>query len=330
MTDERPRGIGASQVPGIAGASPWTTPVGVWLDVTGMAARSNDSPSMAAGRALERPVLRMTAGETGRTIRHNRRRFFHPDYPRVPLWATPDGFTDGRRELVEVKFVGHRWADWADGPPAYVNLQVQAQLCCLPRVRSGIVAALVGGDLRIYRVERDPAIQEALPGLVADWYARHVLGDRAPDAEGPDDRWALLRIAAATGARPERAPTDDEATIAAELLALTRHRDAVDEQIEDRRLRLAESATGADLVGDGWRARWGTRRSTNWAGFVDEEPVRVRLGPEMLAELVERNTSTTTTFTFRRTKSRADEARVEVLGFVPNDLFRMNGGGFRG
>lgn len=299
MPDRR-SGLGASDVPIIAGASPWATPVALWLDRMGLATQ-DETPAMSAGKALEGSIISLAASQTGDTIHRNRVRFHHPDWPRVPLWATPDGFTRPRRSLVEVKMVGHRFADWADGPPSYVGLQVQAQLACLPRVETALVAALIGGELRLYRIEREDLVQQYLPALVAEWWSRHVLGERAPDPDGPGDRWALLRVAASADGRATRVATADEADLASQLLALQRHADEVAGEIEQRRLALAEAARAADLRGDGWSARWGTRRTTDWAGVAAD------LAPDGVPpDLIEARERVTATFTFRRTK--ADQA----------------------
>jgi len=309
-------GLGASEVAAIAEASPWRTPAGVWLEKVGLSDPEPETQAMRAGRQLERPILQLTADMTDQRITHNRMSFRHPDWPTIPLWATPDGFTPHRRALVEVKMVGHRFEDWADGVPAYVNLQVQAQLACLPRVHEGLVAALIGGALRVFKVPRDETIQAWLPGLVAGWWADHVQAGRSPQPLGPDDRWALLRVAASTGARAERLATEDEATIAAELQTLLLHSDRISEQIEERRLRLAEASDGVTLLGTGWRAGWVERRTIDWKTLADEQGI-----PPIV---IDRHARTSSAFTFRRAKREPaePEVRVEVIGLVPGGTFR--------
>ena len=311
MTDDRRDGLGASDVPAIAGASPWVTPVGLWLDRMGLSGPQPETEAMAAGKRLEGPILQLAARATGLTIHRNRVRFRHPDWPKVPLWATPDGLTRPRTTLVEVKMVGHRFADWADGPPAYVGLQVQAQLACLPRVQQAVVGALIGGELRTYRVDREPLVQQFLPALVAEWWARHILAERSPDPSGPGDQWALMRAAAATDGRDERVATTDESGWADGLLKLQEMEDDLAAQKETLRLALADAAVQSNVRGDGWTARWQLRRTVDWSAVADAYSIP--------SDVIERHTRVAPVFTFRRSSPKPGLSARPTAQVVPYD-----------
>jgi predicted phage-related endonuclease len=149
--------IGASDVPGILGLSPWQSPSAVWARLKGLT-ESQPSDATRRGHTLELGILMEYADRHGAKAyrwqtshRHLHRqrppyraglyrgpgieegRIKHPVYP----WAgcRPDAIVlqeDGTRHLVEVKTT-RSFRDWqdADGnpilPPHYV-VQVQWQM----------------------------------------------------------------------------------------------------------------------------------------------------------------------------------------------------------
>ena len=264
MTERPTAGLGASEVPAIAGLSPFATATDVWLEKVGLAPARAETPAMAAGKALERPILRLAGDRLGVTLRHNAGAVFHPSYPDVPLWATPDGYGVHRTLLAEVKLVGHRWSDWSDGPPDYVVAQARAQMACHPRAVAVVVIALLGSELRTMTVERDPAIERELVELATGWWRRHVVGELAPDPDGPSDAWAILRATAAVDARSERLALPDELATGRALIETNRQIAALEERADELRRELAVAAGEADLLGIGWTARWSDRASTSW------------------------------------------------------------------
>lgn len=289
---DRRSGIGASEVPAIAGASPWATPVSVWLEKTGLGDGPNETGPMRAGRELEWPLMRLGARELGEALTHNAQRFRHPEWPNVPLYATPDAFGRGRRAIGEVKLVGHRAGDWRDGPPEYVRLQVAAQMAVFPRVETAYVVALLGSELRTYRVERDDQLSASIAELAGEWFRRYVVGGIAPPAQTPDDAWALLRARAAPTGRPERLAATDEMALGHVLLEQLRQRDELDKAIETGRLVIADAATNCDVVGLGWVGRWSQRQSVDWRAIARSLPI-----PD---DVIAAHTRLTPAFTFRR------------------------------
>jgi predicted phage-related endonuclease len=297
---DRRTGIGASEVAALAGASPWTTPVAVWLRKVGLSDDPPDTNPMRMGRTLEAALLRALGDELGVRLVHNARTFTHPEWPTVPLFGTPDGFGPHRYSLAEIKVVGHRFDDWKGGPPEYVHLQVQAQMACYPKAQRVHVGALIGSELRTWQIDRDPPVIAALEEEVAAWWARYVVPEVSPDPEGPADTWALLRAQVSPEGRTERVAADQEAVLAAQLLTLLAHQDHLAEEVEERRRALAVLAQDVDLVGPGWRATWGARKSTDWRGVVEAE----RIPPA----IVRRFERVSPTFTFRRSANPQESA----------------------
>lgn len=300
-TIDRRAGIGASEVPAILGLSPWSTPVGVWLEKVGLIPAKGSTGPMRTGTALEAAIIGLTAQIVEEKVTRNHVRVPHPRWPEVPLYATPDGYTRRRWAVVEVKLVGRSWADWTDGPPPYVQAQVQAQLACHPKAVAGIVGALVGSDLRTFELARDPEMVDAIETDVADWWTTFVQTQVAPPPDDDDDRWAVLKaLVSRQPARPARIAADEEALLGARLAAALETEAGLKAEIAGLRLDLAEAAGEADLMGPGWKAVWGDRRQTDWAGIVRDEAVPPRI--------VEAHTQTQRVFSFRRSKAaRTDE-----------------------
>ena len=202
--------IGASDVPGILGLSPWQSPSAVWARLKGLT-QSQPSDATRRGHTLElgilmeyadRYALKAYRWQTSHRHLHRQRppyraglyrgpgidqgRMIHPVYP----WAgcRPDAIVlqeDGTRHLVEVKTT-RSFRDWqdADGnpilPPHYV-VQVQWQMMVTGTDVTHLEAFCTFDDSRrSYTVEHDPALASRIFGLVQDWRLRHIIGDELP------------------------------------------------------------------------------------------------------------------------------------------------------
>lgn len=301
----RATGIGASEVAAIAGLSPWSTPVEVWLEKVGMGRPREETPQMAAGRDLERAILKLGARDLDRRIVHNGRTFTHPGWPDVPLFATPDGFGAGRATLAEVKVVSHHLSDWTDGPPPYVVSQCLAQMACFPKAVAVDVIALVGGAVKTYRVRFDADAIRDLERAVREWWSTYVVAQVAPPPISADDEWSLLRARIVPDHR-ERLATTDEQVIANDLVAILAERARLDALIDEGRRALATSSDGHDVAGVGWSGRWSDRSSVDWKGVVAAAGVP----PETVAAFTRRTPS----FTLRRSSDA--ESRLAEGVFV--------------
>lgn len=284
--------LGASEVPAIMGLSPYATGSDVWLDRMGLAGPKDDTPAMAAGRALERPLLRMANDRDGLGFRHNRMTLAHPDYPTVPMFATPDGFGPGRQSTAEVKLVGRRFSDWSPTePPDYVTAQARAAMACVPQARYAVVIAFVGSDLRTYRIERDLDIEERLVEFVARWWHDHIVGEVAPEPDTPAAAWRLYRARAVLDAREERLAGPDEQAVGSELRVIAETVKSLDARADELRRALALTSAEADVLGVGWRAGWRARADTAWKA--------VAMAAGATPDAIEANTRRSSSFVFR-------------------------------
>ena len=82
-------GIGASDIAGILGISPWASPYSVWANKVGLVADEESTEQMEMGLDMEPAVERMFHRKTGLWVACQQELVQHPDLP----WARP---LDGR------------------------------------------------------------------------------------------------------------------------------------------------------------------------------------------------------------------------------------------
>lgn len=258
---DRRAGIGASELPVIAGISPYSTPVELWLRKTGDEEQA-DNVAMAIGRQLEVPILRLVARQEGIAFRHNRATWTHPRWPEVPLYATPDAIGPGAGCLGEIKVVGDWMAnDWSGGVPDYIRLQAHGQLAVHPKATFVLVAGLLGGTrLHVERIERDEAIVAELEVQATAWWQEYIVGGTPPPPVSEEDRWALLRRMVAVDRRQERPATPEEVALVEAYAALDKSAKAISGEAAVQRRKLGEAALETDIRGPRWTARWYLRQ----------------------------------------------------------------------
>lgn len=202
--------IGASDVPGILGLSPWQKPSAVWARLMGLTT-SEPNNATRRGHTLELGILMEYADRHGLKVyrwetshRHLHRlrppyrvglyrgpgleagRIVHPVYD----WAgcRPDAIVlqdSGDKHLVEVKTT-RSFRDWEDKdgnpilPPHYV-VQVQWQMLVTNTKQTDLEAFCTFDDSRrTYSVSYDVGLASRIFELVQAWRAKHILGGELP------------------------------------------------------------------------------------------------------------------------------------------------------
>jgi hypothetical protein len=122
----------------------------IWDRLAGLTHPMPASFAMRLGTILEPAILAAAADRYGWRVRANSLTMTHR---LLPLCATPDAHILGTRSLCEIKYAGNP-GGWANGLPAYVWYQAQAQLMCDPGYETVEVVALAGG-LRRWTVTRN-------------------------------------------------------------------------------------------------------------------------------------------------------------------------------
>ena len=184
--EERRRGVGASDVAGIVGRSPWQTPWTIWAAKVGLTELdSAPTESQAFGRRLEPVLADAFTDQTGLWVAAEQ---LVVNVPATPWFATLDGLVLESHEsdiadalgVFEAKFTAQ--PPWDEVPDHY-HCQVQWQMMVtdLPRAWLAVYHVAFGRpSFRVYEVERDQAEIEALVAMVERFWTRYVLTGEPP------------------------------------------------------------------------------------------------------------------------------------------------------
>lgn len=284
--------VGGSLIGAVLGVSPWTSPLGAYHQLVGLADDPPDNLAMRVGRLGQQVVAKCWAEEHLSWVDwvndvHEGEAFDHPDQPRLTCtldYRVEDG------DLLEVKITGARDA-WRDGPPSHVEAQARWQLGVvrandIPATTCHVVCCTVPGwRIRHWPIDHDENVWQAMRAAAEAFLHNHVDPRRPPRATILD----LDQLAATAG-------TNDTALIAVGDRAAQLEAAALD--YFDRNARARETAKDADeakavlyqLMGD---------HTDAWVGDTDRKPlVTVRrqtrtsvtlkgLPPQVLEELAD-------------------------------------------
>jgi putative phage-type endonuclease len=195
----RRTGIGGSDAAAAVGLNPYQSPLELWLDKTGRAEglprpAPDDTTSPTYWGAILEPIVAASYTKmTGNRVRRVNAVLRHPTIP----WmiANLDREIVGARDvqILECKTAGAHGARlWRDGPPDYVELQVQHQLAVTGKQAAHVAVLLCGQTLEVFRVERDDALIARLIELEARFW-QYVEADTPPPADGSNSADRALR-----------------------------------------------------------------------------------------------------------------------------------------
>ena len=240
--------ITGTDLPVILGLNGWKVESDLALEKAGEWTQPT-TLRMRIGTALEPLIADAYTEQTGRRLVRITDLRIHP---RIQ-WAaaSPDRMVRGERRMVELKWTGSS-RRFADGLPQDVEAQTRWTLGVLGWPVAD-VAALVGGEdeLRIFEVEHNPAIWDAMVDVAAGFRARLAAG--GPFSESRD---SLRRRYPFDAGTEIAADADIEEAVGALLALRSRRRDteAQEESLENAiKMRMADAAV---MTGDGWRITW--------------------------------------------------------------------------
>ncbi len=192
---DRRTGIGGSDVAGILGISPWTSPYKVWEEKTGRVPLDEKPRDLAHelrlqfGSQIEDVIANIYSRVTGRSLRKLEGISRHPQYPM--LLGSFDRLVVGERRGVEIKSEV-LFVDKFGDPGTNEVPEFYASQCALYMAISDVdvwdVALMHGGAWKgIYPLERDPETERTMIDFLVDWWNRHVVADVPPPIDGSDD-----------------------------------------------------------------------------------------------------------------------------------------------
>lgn len=239
--------IGSSDSAAIAGVSPFSTAVDVWLEkVYG----TDDFESEAAdlGNWLEGPLLSWAASELGVEIKPN----VSVIAPDKILAANHDALVIGKREGIEAKSSGLLWSgavsslwgeEGSDEVPHAVMVQCQHQ-AYVSDLDIVWVPALLGGRGRVmFRVPRREDLIKDVTTIDLDFWHRWVETKKQPDDSRPS-----LDVAKRVKRVPNCTREVDPGLVAAFLDARDARLAAEDEEAAKEALLLAAAGDAEEIV----------------------------------------------------------------------------------
>src|SRR5690554_5873113 len=197
----RKQGIGSSDAAAAVGLNPYQSQLELWMVKTGRDAGlpkpdSNDPESPVYwGHILEPIVAEQYSQQTGRKVRRVNAVLQHPDPDKHWMLANLDYsvVADDDVQILECKTAGEFGSRlWKEGVPDYVQCQVQHQLAVTGKSAADVCVLLCGQDLKVFRVERNEELIEALYILERQFW-NFVEADIPPPTDGTASAERALR-----------------------------------------------------------------------------------------------------------------------------------------
>lgn len=201
MTTEAPATtatIGGSNIGGIIGVNPYSSPFQEWLKLTGQHQEDPQKTPLRLGKLLERPIAQWYTMATGRSHQWS-------DQTGRCGWrsATADAFVVEGPMLtpvagLECKFVGarqaYRWGDLdTDEVPAEYVAQCLWYIDFYELPTWDICAVFGPSDARIYTIREDREAQAGIREAADKFYTEHILAGEAPPVDSSDRAKEWLR-----------------------------------------------------------------------------------------------------------------------------------------
>ena len=197
----RKKGIGSSDAATAIGMNPYQSQLELWMVKTGRDAGlpkpNSDDPKSPVywGHVLEPIVAEQYSQQTGRKVRRVNAVLQHSDPDKHWMLANLDYSVaaDDEVQILECKTAGEFGSRlWKEGVPDYIQCQVQHQLAVTGKQAADVCVLLCGQELKIYRVERNEELIDALTALEREFWT-FVETDTPPPADGTDSADRALR-----------------------------------------------------------------------------------------------------------------------------------------
>lgn len=279
----RRNGIGASDVAGILGISPWESPYSIWATKVGVTPDDDATEAMEIGLALEPAINTMFHRRTGLFVAGEQTWCTHA----TETWAraTLDGFVhegpvfdlDAALGGLEAKSTSDSVKHWeSNGIPVHYAAQVQFQMWVtgMPRTWVAVFHASFGMRFAVYEVQRDEDDIALIAKECERFWFDHVVTGVAPTTDGHQATTrALKHLAASIG--DTIVLDDDTAAAVSELRYLKADAKATEALIAGHENRLKAA------MGDCTEAAYDGRLVATWrpqvSNRIDPKALRARL-----------------------------------------------------
>lgn len=176
---KRKTGLGGSDVAALLGLSPYTSPFQLWAEKTGRTEPEDISDKFAVkrGNDMEALVCKWFCEETGLKAHRVNKTLTHPEHPY--LLGHIDRRIVGVKEGLEAKtanwrMIGNFGTEGTDEVPPYYLTQCYVYMI-LTGWRVWHLAADLGGDFKIFRIEYDGELGNFIAKTAHEWWQRHVV-----------------------------------------------------------------------------------------------------------------------------------------------------------
>jgi putative phage-type endonuclease len=250
--EKRRQGIGASDVAGILGVSPWSSPFSVWADKVHQVEK-DPTESMSWGQKLEAVVADEFEEVTGLYVHDRQMLVAHPEYP----WATAtvDGLeyesynAESRADSIglyegKTEALFGRW----DEIPDQYQIQCQWQFFVTGHDTGHLVCLHGGRQFEIYDIERDQGLINMIVDRVTDFRGKHLTGGLTGELPPPpevDEHLATTRVIADLWSEPVEGAVVDLPTEVAFDLGVLRGVKAEISRLESETKRLENRVKAA-------------------------------------------------------------------------------------
>lgn len=191
-------GIGGSEASALYNKSPWISQYGLWARKTGRLPAGEPShpitsPELYWGTALEDDVRDAYQIVTGRSVAAGVTMLQHPAVG--SLFANTDGEVERAEDrpgpgVYEGKAgFGFAAVKWRRGVPIHYVIQTQEYMACTGLEWASVAVFLAGETqpFTYFDISRDQRFCDDLCERTERWWARHVVRDIPPEADGSND-----------------------------------------------------------------------------------------------------------------------------------------------
>jgi predicted phage-related endonuclease len=272
--------VGSSDAPAILGWSRFSAPWGVWLRLTGLVARYEQSantetedghmlePGIGFRYATEHGLIYGVDLKPGPTLGMAPMVGPEPWQTARPDYLTPDRVVEAKapREFVP-KSVSPKWGWGEPGTnlvPLDYSVQTRWQMMVAPRDLAHLAAyarfGRPGERWRLYVIPRREDLERRIVDRVRDWVEHHVLEGNPPPIDGSDDCGRGLALVHGMPAEEKvwRSASAEDLAIARDL-AKTKRQIA---ELEERAARMKHRLQ--DTIGDAYGLRAGEDVIATW------------------------------------------------------------------